>query len=90
LKHSYLKTLHPNLGRLSYEPDREGKIMPLTKTMEGYMEEEVEEEVGYKGAKDADGIRHGKGVETFADGDRYEGDYVQGKMDGKGVYYCQR
>jgi hypothetical protein len=60
--------MHPNLGGLSYEPDREGKIMPLTKTMEGYMEEEVEEEVGYKGDKNADGIRHGKGVEIFASG----------------------
>jgi hypothetical protein len=88
LKHSYLKTMHPNLGGLSYEPDREGKIMPLTKAMEGYMEEEVEE-VGYKGDKNADGIRHGKGVDTWANGSRYEGDWVQGKQHGKGVLtYC--
>uniref|UniRef100_A0A0G4GKD1 Peptidase C14 caspase domain-containing protein n=1 Tax=Chromera velia CCMP2878 TaxID=1169474 RepID=A0A0G4GKD1_9ALVE len=29
---------------------------------------------------------HGKGVATFANGDRYEGDFVRGAREGRGVY----
>ena len=33
-----------------------------------------------------DGKKHGRGVQTWADGTRYEGDYVDGKKHGRGVY----
>ena len=32
-----------------------------------------------------DGNRHGKGTETYANGNKYEGDYVDGKQHGKGT-----
>lgn len=31
-------------------------------------------------------MKHGHGVERFANGDLYEGDYINGKPDGKGEY----
>lgn len=33
-----------------------------------------------------DGQCHGKGVFQYADGDRFEGEYFEGQMDGMGVY----
>lgn len=33
-----------------------------------------------------DGQCHGKGVFQYADGDRFEGEYFEGQMDGLGVY----
>jgi hypothetical protein len=33
-----------------------------------------------------EGERHGKGVYTYANGNRYEGGYVEGKRHGKGVH----
>lgn len=33
-----------------------------------------------------DGQCHGKGVFQYADGDRFEGEYYEGQMDGLGVY----
>eukprot|EP01038_Epipyxis_sp_PR26KG_P005341 gene5341-7411_t len=41
--------------------------------------------VGYDGALNADGKRHGYGKETFNDGTSYEGNYVNGCRDGFGV-----
>ena len=33
------------------------------------------------------GLREGKGIEYYNDGDRYEGDWRNDKKDGKGIYY---
>eukprot|EP01038_Epipyxis_sp_PR26KG_P004738 gene4738-6646_t len=40
---------------------------------------------GYEGALNAEGRRHGYGKETFSDGTRYEGYYVNGCREGFGV-----
>ena len=34
------------------------------------------------------GLREGKGIMNYNDGDRYEGDWKNGIKDGKGIYYC--
>ena len=33
------------------------------------------------------GLREGKGIEYYNDGDRYEGDFRNDKREGKGIYY---
>ena len=33
-----------------------------------------------------EGVEHGRGTFTFADGSTYEGDYVTGEMHGRGKY----
>lgn len=30
---------------------------------------------------------HGSGIETYADGNKYEGMFKQGKRNGEGTYY---
>jgi hypothetical protein len=45
--------------------------------------------VGYEGAMNGRGVPHGKGVAVYVDrlggiGERYEGDWVDGKREGKG------
>jgi hypothetical protein len=32
------------------------------------------------------GLKHGKGVETYANGDFYEGDFINGLCEGSGTY----
>ena len=32
-------------------------------------------------------MQHGKGVETWADGAKYDGDYVRGNKEGKGKFF---
>lgn len=34
-----------------------------------------------------DDVRHGKGIDWYANGDRYEGDFVNGNKEGYGTYY---
>ena len=34
----------------------------------------------------ANGLPDGKGIYTFATGDRYEGDFKEGKREGRGTY----
>jgi len=34
----------------------------------------------------ADGLRHGQGIRVWVSGNRYEGAWVKGKMEGRGVY----
>ncbi len=41
----------------------------------------------YKGETILNGIPHGKGVATWGDGSRYEGDVFNGMIHGKGVFY---
>ena len=36
------------------------------------------------------GLREGKGICYWDDGDRYEGNYRNDKKEGKGIYYCNR
>ena len=44
----------------------------------------------YTGERDAKGRRHGNGLMVFANGDRYEGDWKKGNIDGEGTYsYAQ-
>ena len=33
------------------------------------------------------GLREGKGIEYYNDGNRYEGDFRNDKREGKGIYY---
>ena len=33
------------------------------------------------------GLREGKGIYYYKDGDRYEGDFRNGNKEGKGIYY---
>jgi hypothetical protein len=40
----------------------------------------------YEGARGEDGLPEGRGVEKFADGDEYEGEFRAGKREGRGVY----
>lgn len=47
----------------------------------------VQSDDTYAGPTDADGRAHGRGVKTFAAGDRYEGDYVHGQKHGRGAYH---
>ena len=35
----------------------------------------------------ANGLREGKGIEYYNNGDRYEGDFRNDKREGKGIYY---
>lgn len=43
-----------------------------------------EEQVGeYVGQRDAEGLFHGVGILTWADGDVYAGDWVRGKQEGR-------
>ena len=35
----------------------------------------------------AAGVREGSGISTYTNGDRYEGEYHDGKRHGKGVFY---
>lgn len=43
----------------------------------------------YRGAFRA-GRKHGKGVKTWANGDRYEGDFVEDRLEGVGTYVFGR
>ena len=43
-------------------------------------------EAGYIGERNAAGNRHGKGVYTYPNGDKYDGEYENDKKHGKGVY----
>ncbi|MBR1765865.1 MAG: hypothetical protein IJ745_02345 [Bacteroidales bacterium] len=44
----------------------------------------------YTGVRDGKGRRHGNGLMVFANGDRYEGDWKKGIIDGEGTYiYAQ-
>jgi hypothetical protein len=43
--------------------------------------------LGYKGMVDQEGRAHGKGVWVWAEGDKYEGDWVHGKRQGYGKYW---
>ncbi|KAJ3373101.1 Radial spoke head 1 [Allomyces arbusculus] len=40
----------------------------------------------YEGDRAATGERHGKGRNTFPNGDVYEGDYFAGRREGRGIY----
>jgi len=40
-----------------------------------------------EGPRNASGEPHGKGVYYYADGDKYEGEFEDGKFDGAGKYY---
>ncbi len=40
----------------------------------------------YEGQRNEAKLRHGKGKNTFPNGDVYEGDYVNGKKHGNGIY----
>ena len=40
----------------------------------------------YDGERSAEGLRHGQGKNTFANGDIYEGQYVNGKRHGQGKF----
>ena len=40
----------------------------------------------YTGERDAKGRRHGNGLMVFANGDRYEGDWKKGDIDGEGTF----
>lgn len=40
----------------------------------------------YEGSRNADKLRHGRGKNTFPNGDVYEGQYVNGKRYGEGSY----
>ena len=41
----------------------------------------------YSGQRNGKGLRHGEGLMTWPSGDRYEGGFVDGKMEGEGTYY---
>ena len=43
----------------------------------------------YKGQKNAQNQRHGKGKYTYSDGSYYYGDWVKNKMVGSGVLYYE-
>jgi radial spoke head protein 1 len=40
----------------------------------------------YEGTRNEEKKRHGKGKNTFSNGDVYEGEYVDGKRHGNGTY----
>ncbi len=40
----------------------------------------------YEGERNAQKQRHGRGKNTFPNGDVYEGEYAKGKRCGKGTY----
>lgn len=47
-------------------------------------------EMNYEGERDKEGRPHGKGVLSDEFGVLYEGDFVHGKREGKGIEYDER
>ena len=50
-------------------------------------QKELELENGRYVGQVVNGLREGKGIEYYNDGDRYEGDFRNDKREGKGIYY---
>ena len=40
----------------------------------------------YEGEVNDDGAPHGQGIKTYGNGDRYEGEWKDGKRNGRGTY----
>ena len=71
-------------GRLSKEAEDRPKIESLVNILEKHMKPVV---VGYVGDYDANGVKNGRGVYTYDDGDVYKGEMKDGLKHGRGVYY---
>lgn len=82
LAHSYLETLSPDLGSLSYESDRQ-KIRQLMLELHPYIVGHVYE-YGYAGEYSVSGKRHGIGTLLMKNGFSYKGDWGNDLCSGKG------
>jgi len=82
LQNSYYEELDPTNGKLSVANDII-HIERLLKVLEPYKKRQRE---GYEGGYNEDGLKHGKGIYKYANGDVFDGEYKEGKKHGKGIY----
>ena len=75
----------PTDGLLTNDEDKR-TIRDLTEKARSGVDDEP---VGYTGERSLAGMRHGRGIETFADGGVYDGEWRHDRRCGHGVYTWQ-
>jgi hypothetical protein len=84
LLNTLYEDFRPEEGEVSQPPDIKNKIKPLCEAMARYVKEVAKS--GYEGGTDAEGMRHGQGVNVYESGARYEGQWQRGEKHGEGKY----
>ena len=85
IQNSYFEKYHPSKGNLTVASDIE-VINRLVEELKPHMKFV---EVGYVGATNALGVRHGYGIYNYDDGDIYEGEWIDDKRHGYGKFKYQ-
>ena len=83
LLHSYFHRYHPMNGNLSVAEDRL-KIIQLVEELMPFLKFAVE---SYEGGHNSDGQKEGFGKCTYANGDVYEGEFLNDQKLGTGTYH---
>jgi uncharacterized protein YraI len=74
------------------KPEKQTPVTPPTPTTPkgpGYVTESYPNGNKYAGMVNASGEKHGQGTYSWANGDRYKGNWINGQATGKGTYYSR-